>query len=68
MENLADYMNSLKKLSDTPHYQFDKICVPHSVTIDPDDTSYVIMDGQTKLMEYIKYRTDRLNQLDKLAE
>jgi glyoxylase-like metal-dependent hydrolase (beta-lactamase superfamily II) len=68
VENLSDYMETLRKLKDTPAYHFDHICVPHSVALDPEDSSSVMMEGQKKLNEYIKYRVDRLTQLEKLAE
>ena len=64
---MTDYMNTLEKLRSTPEFHFDHICVPHSTDLDPEDTSLVIMDGPTKLNEYIKYRQDRLVQLEKVA-
>ena len=38
VEDLPSYMNTLKKLRDTPSFHFDKVCIPHSVTLefDPD--------------------------------
>ena len=68
VENLSDYMETLRKLKETPAYHFDHICVPHSVALDADDPTLVMMEGQKKLNEYIKYRVDRLMQLEKLAE
>ena len=56
VENLSDYMKTLNMLKSTPEYHFDHICVPHSTHLDHEDTSLVMMDGQKKLNEYIKYR------------
>lgn len=68
VENLSEYMESLEKLRTRPDYKFDHICVPHSTHLDPEDPTLVMMDGPQKLNEYIKYRQDRLVQLEKLAE
>ena len=60
VEDLHVYMDTLRMLRDTKQYQCDKICVPHSVGFDEEDSSSVIMDAESKLLDYIKYREDRL--------
>jgi hypothetical protein len=64
VEDLPTYIDTLKKLRDTPALHFDKVCIPHSLTLDFDGDSNspdpVILDGPEKLQAYIKYREDRL--------
>ena len=42
--------------------------MPHSVSLNPGETDTIIMDGPKKLAEYIKYREDRIAQLQSIAE
>ena len=70
VEDLPTYIDTLKKLRDTPSFRFDKVCIPHSVTLDfdPNEPDPVILDGPQKLEAYIKYREDRLEQLIQLVK
>ena len=54
VENLNDYMLSLYKLLKLP---IDYICLPHSVD---QQIESIIVEGKKKLLEYVRYREDRL--------
>lgn len=52
VQNMTQYMNTLKILRETKEYAFDSVCVSHSDKLDLEDTSHVIMPGKKKLDEY----------------
>ena len=55
-------------LRDREDYHFDWVCVPHSISLNDDDTDTVIMDGPAKLEAYIKYREGKLMELEMIAK
>ena len=63
VEDLTVYMYTLFKLRD--NFSFDWICTTHSTSLEDDACpESIMMDGPSKLGEYIKYRVDRLNLLE----
>ena len=60
VEDLSTYMKTMYMLKE--NYKFEHVCVPHSLSL--DEEGQIMMEGPKKLQEYIKYREDRLQQLE----
>ena len=68
IEDLPTYMKTLKMLREHEDYHFDYVCVPHSTSLKDTDTDTVMMDGPEKLAAYIKYREDKIMELEMIAK